>query len=54
MNAPDWGLHLVPFDIKWKVIKQCKEYLREDNKTPFVKLSDNYIAQLNKVIKLLS
>ena len=53
MNAPDWGLHLVPFDIKWKVIKQIKEYLRED-KIPFVKLSDNYIVQLNKVIKLLS
>jgi sulfatase maturation enzyme AslB (radical SAM superfamily) len=46
-NSPDWGLHLVPFDIKWKVIKQCKEFLKKD-------LSDNYIAQLNKVIKLLS
>jgi MoaA/NifB/PqqE/SkfB family radical SAM enzyme len=54
MNAPDWGLHLVPFDVKWKVIKQIKEYLREDNRIPFAKLSDNYIAQLNKVIILLS
>ena len=45
--TPDWGLHLVPFDIKCKVIKQCKEFLKQD-------LTDNYIVQLNKVIKLLS
>ena len=54
VNSPDWGLHLVPFDVKWKVIKQCKEYLREDNKIPFVKLPDNYIEQLKRIIKLLS
>ena len=53
-NSPDWALHLVPFDVKWKVIKQIKEYLREDNRILFTKLSDNYIAQLNKIIKLLS
>jgi MoaA/NifB/PqqE/SkfB family radical SAM enzyme len=46
-NSPDWGLHLVPFDIKWKVIKQCKEFLKKD-------LTGNYKLQLNKVIKLLS
>ena len=46
-NSPDWGLHLVPFDIKWKVIQQCKEFLKKD-------LTDNYKLQLNKVIKLLS
>jgi MoaA/NifB/PqqE/SkfB family radical SAM enzyme len=46
-NSPDWGLHLVPFDVKWKVIKQCKEFLKKD-------LTDNYKLQLNKVIKLLS
>ena len=47
MNAPDWGLHLVPFDIKCKVIKQIKEFLKQD-------LTNNYITELNKVIKLLS
>ena len=46
-NSPDWGLHLVPFDIKWKVIQQCKEFLKKD-------LTNNYKLQLNKVIKLLS
>ncbi len=46
-NSPDWALHSVPFDIKWKVIKQIKEFLKKD-------LTDNYIEQLNKVIKLLS
>lgn len=46
-NAPDWGLHLVPFDIKWKVIKQCKELLKKD-------LDQNYKKELNKVIILLS
>ena len=46
-TSPDWGLHLLPFDIKWKVIKQCEEFLKKD-------LTNNYQLQLNKVIKLLS
>jgi len=45
--SPDNGLHLVPFDIRCKVIEQCKEFLKQD-------LTPNYITELNKVIRLLS
>ncbi len=55
INSPDWGLHLVPFDIKWKVIKQCKDFLEKNlNNIHNPILQQNYKAQLNKVIKLLS